>query len=108
MAINRIELQGQITRAQDYTTIKHNQDNKGMVDQTNFQSQFHKAVDHKMTQVHHGDNAESEKKRFDAKDKGNGHYSGDGGRQRRKDSEKEKFSEGQVTLKNMRGFDIKI
>ena len=32
MSINRIELQGTITRAQDYTTIKHNQDNKGMVD----------------------------------------------------------------------------
>ena len=37
MSINRIELQGTITRAQDYTTIKHNQDNKGMVDQSNFQ-----------------------------------------------------------------------
>ena len=45
MSINRIELQGTITRAQDYTTIKHNQDNKGMVDQSNFQAQFHKTVE---------------------------------------------------------------
>lgn len=108
MSINRIEIQGQITRAQDYTTIKHNQDNKGMVDQTNFQSQFHKAVDNKMTQVHHGENTENENKRFDAKDKGNGQYTGDGGSKRRKDSEKEQFPEGRVALKNMGGFDIKI
>lgn len=42
MSISRIELQGTITRAQDYTAIKHNEDNKGIVDQSNFQTQFHK------------------------------------------------------------------
>lgn len=108
MSINRIELQGQITRAQDYTTIKHNQDNKGMVDQTNFQTQFHKAVDNKLTQVHHGENTENENKRFDAKDKGNGQYSGDGGRERRNESEKDRNPDGKVAIKNMGRFDIKI
>ena len=37
MTISRVELQGQVTRAQDFTTIKQNEDNKGVVDQTNFQ-----------------------------------------------------------------------
>lgn len=106
MSISRIELQGTITRAQDYTTIKHNDDNKGMVDQTNFQNQFHKAVDNKLTQVHHGENAEYENKRFDAKDKGSNQYSGDGGRQRKKDSEQEQ--DGKVMIKSMRRFDMKI
>lgn len=106
MSISRIELQGTITRAQDYTTIKQNQDNKGMIDQSNFQTQFHKAVDTKLTQVHHSDNAENENKRFDAKEKGNGQYSGDGGRQRKKDAEKEQ--DGKVMIKNMSRFDMKI
>ncbi|GFI46095.1 hypothetical protein IMSAGC019_01408 [Lachnospiraceae bacterium] len=39
--ISRVEIQGQVTRAQDFTTIKQNEDNKGMVDQSNFQQQFH-------------------------------------------------------------------
>lgn len=108
MSISRVELQGQITRAQDYTTIKHNEDNKGMVDQSNFQTQFHKTVDNKMTQVHHGENAENQGKRFDAKDKGNGQYAGDGGRQRKKESGKDLDGDGKVVLKNMSRFDMKI
>lgn len=106
MSISRIELQGTITRAQDYTTIKHNEDNKGMIDQSNFQSQFHKAVDNKLTQVHHKDNAETDNKRYDAKDKGNGQYSGDGGKNRKK--EKDSEPDGKVVFKNMSRFDMKI
>ena len=107
MSISRIELQGTITRAQDYTAIKQNEDNKGMIDQSNFQAQFHKTVDSKLTQVHHSDNAENENKRYDAKDKGNGQYSGDGGKKRKKDSEQEE-QDGKFVIKNMNRFDIKI
>lgn len=108
MSINRIELQGTITRAQDYTTIKHNQDNKGMVDQSNFQTQFQKTVESKVTQVHQGDNTENGNKNYDAKEKGNGEYSGDGGRRRRKNSEKDNEPEGRVVLKGIGRFDMKI
>ncbi|WP_342759694.1 hypothetical protein [Kineothrix sedimenti] len=108
MSISRIELQGQITRAQDYTTIKHNEDNKGMVDQSNFQKHFSKVVDDRMTQVHQGENTEKQNKRFDAKDKGNGEYSGDGGQHRKKDEEKKGGPDGKVMIKNMSRFDIKI
>lgn len=110
MSINRIELQGTITRAQDYTTIKHNEDNKGMVDQTNFQTQFQKTVENKVTQVHQGDNTENGKKNYDSKEKGNGEYSGDGGRRRRKNKEKaeEKDFDGRVLLKGIGRFDAKI
>ena len=38
MAIGFVEMQGQITRAQDYTTMKHNDDTKGMVEQANLAS----------------------------------------------------------------------
>ena len=89
MAFGSIELTT-ISRAQDYTTIKHNEDNKGIVDQSNFQTQFHKAVENKATQVHKGDDTEKGNTKYDAKEKGNGSYAGDGGRRRKKE-EKEKF-----------------
>ena len=108
MSINRIELQGTITRAQDYTTIKHNEDNKGMVDQSNFQTQFHKTVENKVTKDHQGDNTENGKKNYDSKEKGNGEYSGDGGRQRRKNKDKENDIDGRVLLKGIGRFDAKI
>ncbi len=105
MTISRVELQGQLTRAQDFTTIKHNEDNKEAVDQTNFQRQFDQSVDNKLRQVHQGDQAENEGRKFDAKEKGNGTYSGDGGRGRKKE---DKEKDGKVVLKGHSSFDIKI
>lgn len=105
MTISRVELQGQVTRAQDFTTIKHNEDNKTMVDQTNIQRQFDQNVDNRLRQVNQSDQAENQQKRFDAKDKGNGTYSGDGGRRRKKE---EKQEDGKVVLKGRGGFDMKI
>ena len=106
MSINRIELQGTITRAQDFTTIKQNEDNTGMVDQSNFQMQFNKTVDQKLTHVRHGDNAEGKGKGADAKEKGNGEYSGDGGRNRKRKAGEDE--DGKVVLKGMSRFDMKI
>ena len=105
MTISRVELQGQVARAQDFTNIKQNEDNKGMVDQLNFQRQFDQTVDNKLRQVQQGDKAENEGKRFDAKDKGNGNYTGDGGQKRRK---KEIEGDGKVILKGRGSFDMKI
>ena len=104
MTISRVELQGQVTRAQDFTTIKQNEDNKGMIDQSNFQRQFDQTVEHKLHQVHQGDKAENQGKRFDAKDQGNGHYAGDGGAKRHKEEKKD----GQVRRKGQSSFDVKI
>lgn len=105
MTISRVEIQGQLTRAQDFTTIKQNQDNKGLVDQINFQKQFNQTVENKVRQVHQGDKAENEGKRFDAKEKGNGTYYGDGGKRRKKE---EKEKDGKVVLKGHGSFDMKI
>lgn len=105
MTISRVALQGQVTRAQDFTTIKQNEDNKGMVDQTNFQRQFDQTVDNRLRQVNQSNRTENEGKRFDAKEKGGGSYDGDGG-QKRKKEEKEK--DGKVLIKGRSSFDIKI
>ena len=107
MSISRIELQGTITRAQDYTAIKHNEDNKGIVDQSNFQTQFHKAVENKATQVHKGGDTEKGNTKYDAKEKGKGQYSGDGGKHRKKDQDSDDI-DGKVILKGIGRFDMKI
>ena len=70
MTISRVELQGQVTRAQDFTTIKHNEDNKVTVNQTNIQREFGQAVDLKLRHVNRGEQAENQGKKFDAKEKG--------------------------------------
>ena len=105
MTISRVVLQGQVTRAQDFTTIKQNEDNKGMVDQSNFQKQFDRTVDERLRQVNQGDRTENEGKRFDAKEKGDGSYHGDGGKNRKRD---DKEADGKVLIKGRGGFDIKI
>lgn len=105
MTISRVELQGQVTRAQDFTTIKHNEDNKAAVNQTNIQRQFDQNVDNRLRQVNQSDQAQNQEKRFDAKEKGNGTYSGDGGKRRKKEEKKE---DGKVVLKGRGGFDMKI
>ena len=61
MTISRIELQGQVTRAQDFTTVKQNEDNKGLVDQSNFQRQFDRTVDNKLRQVNQGEKIENDR-----------------------------------------------
>lgn len=105
MTISRVEIQGQISRAQDFTTIKQNEDNKGIVNQNNIQREFNRSLDHKLHQVRQGDKAENQEKKFDAKEKGNGTYSGDGGQKRKKDEKKE---DGKVILKGQGSFDMKI
>lgn len=103
MTISRVELQGQVTRAQDFTTIKHNEDNKVAVDQTNIQRQFDQNVDLKLRHVNQGEQAQNKEKRFDAKEKGNGTYSGDGGKRRKKEEK-----DGTVMPKRRGGFDMRI
>lgn len=104
MAISPVLLNGSVSRMQDITQLKQNEDTKGMIDQTNFQNTFHKEIDHKLNQVHQSDNAENYQKKFDAKEKGSNEYSGDGGKKRRQD----KQPDGKVIAKTQGGFDIKI
>lgn len=109
MAINPIEFQGTVARAQDYTTLKHNEDHKGVVDQTNFQNHFAKEVNDKTHQVQSRENPDNPKGKFDAKEKGNGQYAGDGGQKRKDQSENELFDkDGKVKIKGRSSFDIKI
>lgn len=101
MAFGSIELTT-ISRAQDYSAIKHNEDNKAQQDQSNGQFQVQKNETQKTRQVSTSDNAEWHDDKPDARKKGNGQYYGDGGR-RRKQQPRE-----QAAAKGKGGFDIKV
>lgn len=107
MAISPIVLNGMISRTQDFTTLKHNEANKTLVDQGNFQQRFEKEVESRLTQVHQKDDVEKENKKFDARDKGNGEYSGDGGKKKKKENEA-LIKDGKVVIKGTSHFDIHI
>ena len=102
MAFGAIELTT-ISRAQDYTTIKHNEDNKVVVDQANFSDQFQKNTEQNIREVHSSDDTQWHEKKPDATEKGNGQYSGDGGSRRKK-----KQVQDRVVVKGRGGFDMKI
>ena len=104
MAISPLLFNGSVSRMQDISAIKHNEDVKGMVDQTNFQNAFHREIDSKVNQVHHSDDIENRQQKHDAKEKGKNQYMGDGGKKR---GEK-KPQDGRVIAKSTGGFDIKI
>lgn len=91
-----------ITRTQDYTVVKQNEDNRGFVQQTVIGQQQEKDILQRTREVRSSDNAEWQHKRFDAKDKGANEYAGDGGRRRRQENQ------DQVQAKGRSGFDIKI
>ena len=102
MAFGAIELTT-ISRAQDYTTIKHNEDNKVVVDQANFSDQFQKNTEQNIREVHSSDDTQWHEKKPDAREKGNGQYRGDGGSRRKK-----KQVQDRVVVKGRGGFDMKI
>lgn len=103
MSIGAIEL-ATIARSQDYSGIRQNENNKVNVDQSNIMGQVHKETEQKSRQVQEGAKTDWYHQKYDAKEKGNGQYSGDGGQNRRKEQDKD----GKVLLKGHESFDIKI
>lgn len=101
MAFGSIELTT-ISRAQDYSTIKQNEDNKPLADQVNGLVQVQKNETQKTREVHTGDNARWQERKPDAREKGNGEYYGDGGKRR-----KTRPEQG-TAVRKQGGFDIKI
>ena len=104
MAIGFVEMQGQITRAQDFTSIKHNEDTKPMVEQANFGQQMTRQIERQVNRVNQGEQPEYHEKKFDAKDKGSSEYQGDGGQARKKKLEKN--PDGKVLMKKANDFDF--
>ena len=106
MSVSPVSFNGMIQRANDVSTIKQNEDAKPGLQQHNIQSQQVKQ-EHALTHtVLRPNQKENERKRYDAKEKGNGAYQKR--EQKKKQSDKE-TSEDKVVIKGQtRGFDIKI
>ena len=104
MAIGQVELNSAMTRIQDFTTIRHNEDQRGMVQQNQIQQQFSKQLDTHIRHVAKSEQSEYQNKKFDAKEKGSNQYSGDGGKHRKKD----RGSDGKYYRTSETGFDVKI
>lgn len=106
MAIGPIEMTGAISRVQDFAQIRQNEEHKGVVDQSNFANIVKGEAEAKTNSVKRGDDPSNYLKKFDAKEKGNGGYYGDGSK---KDKDKEKKEDGHVYLKGDHStFDIRI
>lgn len=101
MAINPINLVT-ITRSQDFTVMKHNEDNKAAMSQITLGQQEDKAQKLRSGQVVKKEETAWYQKKFDAKEKGDNEYNGDGGKRRQ--SEKKE----QVLKKGQQGFDVRI
>lgn len=104
MAIGPIEMTGMVTRTQDFSQFKVNEDNKAFLDQSNIYTNVQKKVQEQNKQVINPDNADYHEYRYDAKEKGNGTYQ-DNRKQKKKE---EKEEDGTVTVKKPSGFDIRI
>ncbi|MCR4727414.1 MAG: hypothetical protein K5796_02010 [Lachnospiraceae bacterium] len=105
MGIGPLELSGAISRTQDFAVIKQHEDNKGAVDQANIMQSARKEEEEKANYVNVTDEVSNYNKKFDAKEKGNNEYHGDGGKHREKQPEHE---DGKVTIKRESTFDIRI
>lgn len=92
-----------LPRTQDFSTLKQNEDNRGIVNQMNLHEQHVKTVEQHIKQVRHGDNTDLNNEKFDAKEKGKNEYYSDGVKKKNK-----KKSEDRVVNKNYQGFDMKV
>ncbi|MBR4085072.1 MAG: hypothetical protein IKK33_12415 [Lachnospiraceae bacterium] len=101
MAINPINIVT-MARTQDYTSIKQNEDNRAAMMQITTAQQEDKAQKLRAGQVFQKEEVNWQQKKFDAKEKGDNEYGGDGGKKR---SSKQ---EDKVIKKGQQGFDIKI
>lgn len=106
MGIDAVHLNGAMTGVQDYTTMKHQEETKGALNQTNYMNQFNHKVENKMTQIQSKENLDNQNKKFDAKEKGSNSYSGDGGEHHNKKEDKTKSEAKAPYLGG--SFDMKI
>lgn len=101
MAMGSIDL-ATIARSQDYSNIRHNETTRVISEQSNLVVREQKEIQQKVKQVRDGENAQWHNRKFDAKEKGDNRYGGDGGRKRKQTSGQKAVPEKQG------GFDIKI
>ncbi|MCQ2519327.1 MAG: hypothetical protein MJ107_02225 [Lachnospiraceae bacterium] len=105
MAIGPIEIQGSITRLQDFAIQRQNEDAKVVSDQTQVAADVKKETENRSSSVSRSDETENNQNKFDAREKGSNEYT----RNDNKKKKDEKEKEGKVLIKNQTAsFDIRI
>lgn len=105
MAIRPVEMSALVSRSQDVSLIRQNEETKGMIDYQNNQLHMEKKTEKTAHSVVHKEKAEQQKQKFDAKEKGSNLYS-DFGRVKKK--KKKTSEEVSGAVKDGGGFDIRI
>lgn len=93
-------------RSGDGATVKHNEDNKSIVNQMNAQQMGKKEQMHKAENVVKKEDAEFNQEKYDAKEKSKNEYFLSG--QKKKSKKKNEENDGVVIVKHCGGFDVKI
>lgn len=104
--IRPVDMNGMISRSQDVTTMKINEDNKGMVDQNNFQQEFKKEIQHHMKKVNDPEKGQAEEYKYGDKKEGN--ESAYSQNRQKKNDEKQEEKKERIVPKENSSFDIKI
>lgn len=102
--IRPIDMSGIVQRSQDVSQMKHQEDNKSLVDHQNFSQQFHKEVKHHLDSVTDSQKGEKKKEDYDAKNKGNGREY----EEQKKGKKNKKKESDKVVIKTQSSFDIRI
>ena len=74
MAINPIEMNGMVSRSQDMSILKQNEDARAVLQQGTVANAVVKKAQEKHEQVVNPEKTEYNEYRYDAKEKGNGSY----------------------------------
>lgn len=101
--ITPLENNGIISRTQDISIIKQNEDSKSDVTHLQTQNSFENKQDQYIHTVHTSDNTNEPDTHHDAREKGKNEYFGN-----RKKVSKKKNQEDKVVAKNYNRFDISI
>lgn len=105
MSIRPVDFNGMIQRTQDMSTLKQNEDNKPFVEQQMLYSQETKKLEHQLHRVNQAQEKENDTFRYDAKEKGNGHYDSEEKKKKNKNPQKK---DKMVVKGQISGFDVKI
>lgn len=105
MAIDIVHLNGAMTGVNDYLTGKHFEEGRVLSNQVAYQGEVEKNTEKKLNQVQEKDDLGNRQRKFDAKDKGDNSYAGDGGQNR---NNGRKDPDGTVRPITRASFDLKI
>lgn len=101
MAFAPLEMNGVLARSQDMMSVKHNMDNKAVLQQANITQEQNKEIDQQLHQVNDMDLIEDSEDLYDPRKEGRNKYQPQA-------KKKKKNADGKVIVKKAGGFDIKV